>query len=139
MSEDAGPPPFASPATLYKVATGLLLGAAVFLVAAVLTYGSEPGHQHGATWLGYALGVVLVAVLAGFVVIQVRLRRERRRRSARGTWLAVAGVVCIIAAGALSPSANATYGGALLVAGFGICLGLGLMALRFARRPVDPE
>jgi drug/metabolite transporter (DMT)-like permease len=111
----------------------------VFLVAAVLTYGSEPGHQHSATWLGYALGVVLVAVLAGFVVIQVRLRRERRRRSARGTRLAVAGVVCIIAAGALSPSANATYGGALLVAGFGICLGLGLMALRFARRPVDPE
>jgi drug/metabolite transporter (DMT)-like permease len=141
MSQDADEPQsgYPPPATLYRIAVGLLLGAAVFLAAIVLVYASEPGHVHGATWLGSALGGVLVGVLAGFVLIQVRLRRERRRRSARGTWLAVAGVVCIVAAGALSPSANATYAGALLVAGFGVCLGLGVTALRFARRRGDPE
>jgi drug/metabolite transporter (DMT)-like permease len=140
MSEDSeAPPGYPAPATLYKGAVGLLLGAAVFLVAIVLAYTSEPRHLHGATWLGYALGVVLVAVLAGFVVIQVRLRHERRRRSAIGGWLALVGVVCILGAGSLSSHANATYGRALLVTGFGVCLGLGGTALYFARHPVEGD
>jgi drug/metabolite transporter (DMT)-like permease len=140
MSEEYETPPgYPAPGTLHKAAVGLLFGAAVFLVATVLVYVSEAGHLHGASWLGFALGVVLVAVLAGFVLIQVRLRRERHRRSSRGAGLAVIGVVCLVAAGALSPAANATYGGALLVAGFGVCLVLGLTALHFARHPVETD
>ncbi len=140
MAEDSGDPPgYPPPATLYKVVAGCAVAATVFLVAIVLTYASEAGHLHGATWLGFGLGVVLAAVLGGFAAIQVRLRRERRRRSTIGGWLAVAGVVCVLGAGALSSSANATYGGALLVAGLGLSLGIGAVALHVARRPVDSE
>ena len=135
MSDDAGPQRFAPPATLYKVAAGFLAGAVVFAIATVLTYVTEPGHLHAATWLGFALGVVLVAVMAGFVAIQVRLRHERRRRSSTGLRLTLAGVAAVLGAGALSPSAHATFGGALLIAGLGICLGLGAVALHFARHP----
>jgi len=134
MTEDSGLP---SPRTLYGAAAGLLPAAAVFAVAIVLDYTSQSARLHGATWLGFLLGLVLAGVLAGFGYIQVRLRRERQRRSAVGGWLAVAGVVAVLGAGALSGSPNATYGGALLVAGFGLCLGLGLLALHFARHPGD--
>lgn len=141
MAEDSGAPPgYPPPATLYKAAAGCAVAAAVFLVAIVLLYASEAGHLHGATWLGFALGLVLAAVLAGFAVIQIRLRRERRRRSAIGGWLTLAGVICVLGAGSVSSHANATYGGALLVAGLGICLGLGGAAFWFARHPAaEPE
>ena len=136
MTEDAGLP---QPGTLFRLAAGFLLAAAVFAVAIVLDYTSQAGHLHGATWLGFLLGVVLAGVLAGFGYIQVRLRRERQRRGALGGWLAAAGVVAVAGAGTLSGSPNATFGGALLVAGLGICLGLGLTALHFARRPRQPD
>ena len=140
MSEDfESPPGYPTSRTLYRAAAGLLLGAAGFLVATVLTYVSEAGHLHRASWLGFLLGGVLVAVLAGFVLIQVRLRHERQRRSAHGLWLALAGVGALVVAGVLSPAANTTYGGALLVGGLGVCLGLGVTALHLARHPADGQ